>query len=74
MEMAFAEALFLLQKPFFGLQSPSLPLENCQKLFWPLNLEIPSAKVKREVPSPARDLSLFLLLLLLCSRDFSSAP
>lgn len=73
-EMAFAGALFLLQKPFFGLQSPSLPLGNCQKQFWPWNSEVPRAKVRREVSSPARNLSLFLLLLLLCSRGFLPVP
>lgn len=55
--MIFAEALFLLQKPFFGLQSPSLPLESCQKQFWPLNSEAPKAKVRRVAFSPARNLS-----------------
>lgn len=73
-KMAFIGALFLLQKLFFGLQSPLLALENCQKQSWPWNSEVPSAKVRGKVSVPARNIFLFLLLLLQCSKGFSSTP
>lgn len=66
-QMAFAEALFLLQKPYFGLRSASLPLENCQKQFWPSHSEAPNAKVKGEVSSPDTNLLLLCSMVLICA-------